>query len=59
MKSMKTCTTSVVLVVLPLHHRREPVSGIPAANFGDIIFVDHAEIQLAVGEEQVRGVACS
>ena len=24
MKSMKTCTTSVVCVVLPLHHRQEP-----------------------------------
>ena len=24
LKSMKTCTTSVVCVVLPLHHRREP-----------------------------------
>ena len=44
---MRRCTTSVVCVVLQLHHRREPeFSGIRSTNFGDVIFVDHAEIQL-------------
>ena len=48
MKSMKTCATSVVCVcstsITPPPRAR--VSGIRAASFGDVIFVDHAEIQL-------------
>ena len=48
MKSMKTCTTSVVCVcstsIAPPPRAR--VSGIRATNFGDVIFVGHAEIQL-------------
>ena len=44
---MKTCTTSVACVVLPLHPPpRARVSGNRASNFGDVILADHAEIQL-------------
>ena len=47
-RSMKTCVTSVVCVcstsIAPPPRAR--VSGIRASNFGDVIFVDHAEIML-------------
>ena len=40
------CTISVVCVVLQLKKQRARISGIRATNFGDVICVDHAEIQL-------------
>ena len=44
--SMKMCVTSVVCVVLPLHHAESQGFRHRATNFGDVIFVDHAETML-------------
>ena len=44
MKSMKTCTASASFSIAP--PPRASFSLIRATNFGDVIFVDHAEIQL-------------
>ena len=45
MKNMKTCATSVWSTSIAPPPRAR-VSGIRATNFGDVFFVDHAEIQL-------------
>ena len=53
MKSMKTCTMYNKCRVCSTSIAPPPrarVSGIRATNFGDVIFVDHAEIQLRKGK---------